>query len=146
MDKGMLGAFIGAFVIVVIGGALLTSVGDTQAQITQLNTVNNQTVALVNGTPFTLAQNQLTAVTSFYNASNASQPVQTGNYTIDLQQGIVTLLNGRTGSYNISYTWYEVGDGTSRTLSGFYTLFFALAVLLAVVAYMWPKIKDWADL
>lgn len=145
MESG-LKILLTAFIGLVIGVTLLISTADNTQRSTQLNAVNNQTTALINGTAVSLGYNQLNSLTSIYNATNASQTVAAANYTVDLPQGTVTLLNGRTGNYNVTFTYYLVGDSTARTLLTTNNLFFALGILLLLIAVAYPLFKDMMNL
>lgn len=144
MEKqtGILGALLAVFVIIVLGAVFTQSIATAQTGATQLNTVNNETAALINGTAVALSHNQLNSVVSIVNATNASQTVAAANFTANLPQGQITLLNGRTGNYNVTYTYYQVSDTASQTLINLNSLFFALGVLLVVVAAVWMKLRE----
>lgn len=131
-----------AFMAVVIGTALLTSVADSTTSVTQTNTVNNETVTLVNATAVSLDQNQLAAITSVTNATNSTDTLTEGDdFTANLQDGTITSL-GRGGNFNVTYTWREVGDSTARTLVSFNALFFTLGIMLLVYAIFDPGFKN----
>lgn len=143
MATGQIGAILSAFLVIVIGAALLTTTADEQTRITQLNTVNNETIALVAGTAVPLANNQLATIGTVYNASNASRVLTAGqNYTVDMSAGTISAI-GISGDFNVTtYTWREVGDSTSRTLVILVIVFLAIAILTGVLAALSPSFRE----
>jgi len=136
------GVLILAFVIAIVGVTLASQLANSQTAATQLNTVNNETAALVNGTAVKLLNNQLSSITTVYNATNATDIIATANYTANLDQGTITLINSRTGNFNITYTYYKVKDSTARTIITLMVLFFCIAVLVMTVAVLNPTFRE----
>jgi hypothetical protein len=143
--KGVLLTFVG----LVIGIALLTSVANSQVQVTQLYTVTNETLTLVNGTAVQLggarAPNMnIQSIGTIYNATNKSTVLTSGtNYTLDLPRGTVTMIVAQPGQWNVSsYTYYQIGDSTSRSLTGLLAIFVAVAVLGVALVYLLPWLRE----
>lgn len=130
-----------AFILVIMAVAFIGAIADSATSATQLNTATNETTALTNTSAASLDHNQLASVTSVIKANNASIVIAAANYTADLDQGTIRLINGVAGDYNVTYTYYEVKDSTSRTLISFNVLFFALATLLMAIGILYPLYK-----
>lgn len=137
-------AMLVAFMIVVLGAAFLTTVADETTEMTQTNTVTNESATLTNNTATTLANNQLGAVTR---VGNASLTIAPSFYDVNLDTGTITARWAANATlanraYDVSYTWREVGNSTARTLINTIVLFFALGMVLIVVAIFMPRWKE----
>lgn len=137
MDKNKgLGGIIFAGIFIIVAAVLASSVADNQVAATQANTVTNESVTLINATAVSLDNNQLDSITSVVNATNASDTLALGvGYTANLEDGTITSL-GRSGNWNVTYVWREVGDSTARTLTDLVTLFFVLGAFLFAVGML----------
>lgn len=140
-ESNKLGGLLAAFIFVVVAAVLISSLANSQTAVTSSFTVNNETAALINGTQVNLKNGIVTSVTSIVNATNASQSVAASNFTLTKPQGI-TLLNGQTGNFNVTYTYQNVTDPASTTMISLVVLFFALATLAGVLYYLSPTFRD----
>lgn len=134
-------AIFGAFIVIVIGAALLTSTANTTTGVTQNYNVANESVSFTNGQTATVKNGIVTSITSIVNASNASQVQGSTNYTLTQPKSIAW--SGPTGTYNVTYAYNQVSDATSITLVNFNTLFFALAVFFVFLAALSPTFREW---
>ena len=139
-----LGAILGAFIMVVVGAALLTSTANSTTSATQLYSVVNESATLTNNTVTQLAHTQLSAVSRVGNASLTLDP--NSDYDVNLAQGQITLSTPnatvKNRAYDVSYTYHEVGDASARTIINLVIIFFALAVFLFVLALLMPSFRD----
>jgi hypothetical protein len=122
---------IGAFIIAIVAIPLLSSLGDSQAAATQTLTAVNESVSLSNGTTTQLAHNQVQSITNVSNSTNTL--VLNTDFTANLNQGTLTLIVNKNGTYNATYTYKNVQDPASATIVNLSTLWFALAILFGVV-------------
>lgn len=143
--EGKLMGVLAAFILAVVGIALLTGVANSSVATTQLYTVTNESVTLTNNTVSNLANTQLAAVTR---VGNASLTVGTNFYTVDLDAGEITAVWAGNATlanraYDVSYTYYEVKNSTARVFVGsLLILFFALAVVLNVYGGVGPNLRE----
>lgn len=132
----VVGVIIGVVFISVIVG-LVTSSGQTE-------TVVEEDIRLELGAPARLANTDIVESTFvLFNTSDTSLIIGSGNYTLDGENGLLTLINesfNNTGA-QANYTYEPVGyipAGLTRTIISFIAVFIAIAVLLMVV----PKLKQ----
>ncbi len=129
-----------AFVVLLIGAVFISEVADNVVDVTGITIVTNETFVPVNGSGVPLTNNQLVA---FNRIANESGAFDTGNFTVNLQQGEVTWIAGPlAGVYQTSYTYRKVGDGASRTIVNITILLFAIGILGGFLAAISPSFRD----
>lgn len=140
----MTGGILAAFIFVVFAATFIAALANEQVRVTQQNTVTNESTALVNNSVVSLDNNQLDVVTRIGNASLTLDP--NSDYTVNLATGQVTLTTPNAtvadGTYDVSYTWREIGNGTSRTFVTLVVLFFAIATLIGTIAILNPTFRE----
>lgn len=139
MNDG-LKTMIGTFIILVVGISLLVSIANSATDVTEVKTVTNESTALLNATAVNLDNTQLVAVSRVGNTSHTL--TETTHYTYDLAQGTVTLVNLADATYDVSYTYRQVGNSTARSLISLVVIFFVIGLLLLVVAVVSPSFRE----
>ena len=133
MDSKLFAGLISAFIVVVIGLALLSSSADTISTTTDI--YSGRTLeALINATAVEIIDDDgwdLVGVSAVEIGSKVCNV--TTNYVVSTAANTINLTgtNCPTGTYNVTYTYRTdnyVSDGASRTLMGLIIIFFALAV------------------
>ena len=135
-----LGGILGAFIFAVIAIALAISLANNQVLVTQTVSVMEQKT-LTNGTTTQLTNGIITGITSIVNATNASQSQPSTNYTVVPPQGLY-FSGGRSGLFNVTYTYSYVPDATSNTLITLVTLFFVFGIIGGVLYYLSPNFRE----
>lgn len=146
MKSGMgMAAILGAFIFAIIGVALIGGLADSTVDATEAKTVVNETLAFVNGTTVSLANSQLDSFTSLRNGTVVLDAVS-DDYSVNLDQGSVICLTSNSsiadGDYDATYVYRNIGDSSSRTLLLLVILFFALAILIGVIAALSPSFRE----
>ena len=137
-----LNSMVMAFIFLLVGVTFIGVIANESTSITQQNTVVNETVALVNQSTLTLANNQLDSFTSLVNSSNASQTyVLNTDYTVDLDGGKVTSLSP-TGAALATYVYRDVGNSTARTLINLILIFFAIGLLMTSAGFAMKGLRE----
>lgn len=132
MVNSSLKPIILGFVFIVLAGVFIQSIANTTTDVTEIKTASNESITLVNGTPVSLANNQLVAVQRVANGSGA---FDSGNFTTNLPQGQITWTAGNpAGTFQTTYTFRQVGDGTARSLTTIIVLLFALGIFISFLA------------
>lgn len=133
-----------AFIFLIIGVSVIQPLADSTVDATEAKPITNESIALVNGTGTAAANSQWDSFTQLSN--NSRILVEDTDFTVNLGLGVVTLntLDNTIsdGNYDLSYVYRNVGNSTARTLIILVILFFALAVLLGVIAILVPSFKD----
>lgn len=145
MAKGKeVGAMVAAFVFVIVGITLIVGLANSQTDATELKSVVNESVSLVNNSGVSLANSQVETLSRVGNASTTL--VEDTDYTVNLAKGEVTLNTGNASvadrAYDVSYTYRNVGDSTSRVLVNLVVMFFAIAILLFLIGMLSPTFRD----
>lgn len=132
MVNSSLKPIILGFVFIVLAGVFIQSIANTTTDVTEIKTASNESITLVNGTPVSLANNQLVAVQRVANGSGA---FYSGNFTTNLPQGQITWTAGAlVGTFQTTYIFRQVGDGTARSLTTIIVLLFALGIFISFLA------------
>ena len=139
--EGKLYGILAAFLFIVIGVALLVSLANNENAVSGSFTVTNESVALINGTMVNLKNGVVSSVTR---VGNSTVTVAAANYTLTSPQGL-TLLNGQTRTYDVTYVYDNTPDATSSTILDLVILFFALGIIGGVLYYLSPNFRDLID-
>ena len=128
-------------VVCLIGIAVMTQIGDLQKENTG---VTGEQITLLNGTAVSLAHDELvtTIAPVLYNATDSTDIVGTGNYTVQYGDGTITLATTATWTQywnntlvNASYT-YRADTSTTTTAALFtagLTIFATFSGLVALI-------------
>ena len=122
------------FVFIVIGVALTISLANNQTLVTQTTTLMEQ-ATLTNGSTTRLTNGIIVGVTSIVNATNASQSQPAANYTV-IQPQSIYFTGGRTGLFNVTYSYNNVPDRASNTMVTLVTLMFVLTLIAGIIYYL----------
>ena len=146
-----LGAVMLMFIGIIVGIALIGSVADNQATLTNLQSVTNQTVTFPeNGSTLTLNGQALEGSITAVNASDGTA-IGAGNFStanfVSSGTGyalVLTVLDEEyaESSVNLSYSYQPVGynpDSGSRGIARLPLLFFAFIILAGAVV----GIREW---
>jgi len=144
MVEMKMGPILVAFIGLILGITFLVALSNSTVDATEVKTVINESAVLGNNSATKLDNNQWVSVTR---VGNTSTPlIQTTDYTVDLAAGEVTLASGNAsvtnGTYDVSYTYRNVGNSSARTIVNLVTLFFSLAVLLFLIGALSPQFRD----
>ena len=141
MDNKPLSIILMAFITIIVSVILISSLGEQNQRIQTLDTVTDDTFTAST----TCTRVATGCIDSITNVKNLSVTAAVGNYTLCTSStgnidGIQLATTLYTGTMNATYTHSPscgyVKDGTSRTLSNLIPLFFAIAILLAVIFYI----------
>jgi len=133
------------FLVILLGSVFSGVIGDALFASRTLGTTTNESATLINVTAVSLTNDDWTdASVIVYNASTEELVLST-NYSIDRENGRITLLTG-SGFANmntlVSYEFYPddyvKGSNSSRVILGLTLLFFVIGVLILVIG----EVKD----
>lgn len=139
-----LGIAITAFVLILVGIALIDPIADSVYDARNTYSITNESFAGVNATAVALTYDDFEAVSEVRNSSHAVMTVTT-DYTVGAADGEITVRSG-TGTYYADYVYYPdgyVSDSTSRILLNLLVIFFAIGVLAFGVGYAKKSIEGW---
>jgi len=138
-DINKVSVFVTAFIAIIIGVVLLSTISDSVYDATNVRGATNETLTysdlLANISNTTSTSNDdITGVTYFANLTDdlTANIDTTVNWT---RAGVITIdreANGYNNTFYIDYSWESdnyVSHGVSRTLINLLIIFFALAIL-----------------
>ena len=158
-DKGT--NIFSMFVLIIVGVVLFVVIVNTiQENVTPMPIVNETGVIGStddNTTALTLANDEI--VSGSLTVRNNTENIDLANFTINYESGTIAFNTDNSitavdvanlSSCNMTYTYETdnyIEDSTSRTITKQLPLFFAIAILLFVIAYVWKGYgKDWIDM
>ena len=144
MEGNKLNYIITGFIVILVGVILANSLADTNAQLSELGTVTNDTFTGSNSTCTRITTGCIDAMTSVANndtVMNATDYSLCRSSISGRQDGLILSTGNalyQAASLNATYTYSSacmyVDNSTSRTLADIIIIFFVLAVATAGIA------------
>jgi hypothetical protein len=145
MKNGLMMILI-AFIFISLGFAFFGVVTDSVGSMTQFQTSTNESfTGLRSPATATLSHPNITSVTNVKNSTGITMP--TTNYTLNTTTGVISINAPQVNNTAFTATYlYKtanyIDDGASNSITSLISLMVAIGILLGVIAFIYPAIKD----
>lgn len=138
-----------AFIFISLGFSFFSVVTDNVSDMTQYQTATDEAfTGLRSPASDTLLHPNITSVTNVKNSTGITMP--TSNYTLDTLTGVISINAPQVNNTAFTATYlYKtanyINDGPSNSITSLISLMVAIGILLGVIAFIYPAIKDTLD-
>lgn len=148
-NKNALNVVIMIFIFLIIAVTLISVLGDSNASLSKIDTVVNESFTGIVGTPVALTNDNFQTVSAVINSTGATLTVTT-DYLVNAADGTINITvagNNTDGSttYAANYTFFTdtfVADSTTRTIVNLTLIFFAIFILGGAVFFAVKGLED----
>lgn len=145
MKNGLMMILI-SFIFLSLGFAFFGVVTNTVSSLTQDQTATSESfTGLLSPASSTLIHPNVTTVSVVKNSTGITMP--TTNYTLNTLTGVISIKAPQVNNtaFTITYNYRTsdyISDGASNSMTSLISLMVAIGILMGLIAFVYPAIRD----